>query len=127
MEPKEIRRARKQNMTALIVIGALIALVLALGIHQYITHSFTTEKWLAAPENRGKLVNDLLKDHPLIGTDTDAVFALLGEEMPVPHESGKTFYYYYLGPERGLISIDSEWMALTVEDGLVTDIQFVTD
>ena len=127
MEPKEIRRARKQNITALIVIGVLITLVLALCLHRHITHQFTTEKWLAEPAERGKMVSDLLEEHPLMGMDMDEVFTLLGEETPVPHESGKTFYYYYLGPERGLISIDSEWMELTVEDDIVTAIRFVTD
>ena len=127
MEPEEIRHARNQNLTALIVIGILIALVLALGVHQHITHRFTTEKWLAAPEERGRLVDDLLEKHPLMGMDMDEVFALLGEETSVPHENGKNFFYYYLGPERGLISIDSEWLVLTVEKNLVTAIDFATD
>ena len=127
MEPKEIRRARKQNMTALIVIGALLILLLTLSLRWHISHNFTTEKWLAEPENRGRLVNDLLQEHTLTGMDTDALFALLGEEMPVPVESGKINYCYYLGPERGLISIDSEWLVLTVEKNLVTAIDFATD
>lgn len=127
MEPKEIRRARKQNMTALIVIGALLILLLTLCLRWHISHNFTTEKWLAAPEERGRLVNDLLQEHTLTGMDTDALFALLGEETPVPVESGKINYCYYLGPERGLISIDSEWLVLTVEENRVTAIDFATD
>ena len=127
MEPKEIRRARKQNLTALIIIGALLILLLTLCLRWHISHNFTTEKWLAEPESRGRLVNDLLQEHTLTGMDTDALFALLGEETPVPVESGKINYCYYLGPERGLISIDSEWLVLTVEENRVTAIDFTTD
>ena len=34
---------------------------------------------------------------------------------------------YWLGPERGLISIDSEWLVIVFENGIVADYYITCD
>jgi hypothetical protein len=73
---------------------------------------------------RLRMVDDLLKRHRLVGRTRAEVEQLLGP----PTETGKFGdydYAYWLGPERGFISIDSEWLALKVEGGRVTQAKVV--
>jgi hypothetical protein len=63
----------------------------------------------------------------LRGKSRSQVIKLLGE----PPETGyfrKWELVYYLGPERGFISIDSEWLVLRFgRDGRVAEERIVTD
>lgn len=65
------------------------------------------------------MADDLVKKRKLIGLSRPEVVALLGE--PSKTEYFKEFdLVYYLGPERGFISIDSEWLVLKLgHDGRV--------
>ena len=76
---------------------------------------------------RGCLVDDLMAQTPLRGRSRADIVALLGEPP-------KTDYFkdydlvYWLGPERGLISIDSEWLVIRLDAlGRVSDFRLVTD
>ncbi|MBD1864951.1 MULTISPECIES: hypothetical protein [Trichocoleus] len=73
------------------------------------------------------MVDDLLKRHTLAGKSRSEVIALLGQP-------GTTDYFqdydlvYWLGPERGLMSIDSEWLIIRLDaQGRVSEHQLVTD
>lgn len=73
------------------------------------------------------MVDDLVTRHLLQGLGGDSVERLLGP-------SDSTDYFrdwdrvYRLGPERGLIRIDSEWLVLKLgPDGRVTDYRIVRD
>jgi hypothetical protein len=73
------------------------------------------------------MVDDLLARHPLRGLTRDSVERLLG-----PRDSTEYFrewdLVYWLGPERGLIRIDSEWLVLKFGvDGRVSDYRIVRD
>jgi hypothetical protein len=78
-------------------------------------------------EVRIRMVDDLLRRHRFEGMTRQQVTAILGEP-------DKTEYFrewdlvYWLGPERGFISIDSEWLDFRL-DGLlkVRDYRIVTD
>lgn len=68
------------------------------------------------------MVDDLVSSGRLDGLAKDQVVQLLGP----PHEKNFPFgaticdIHYYLGPERGFIRIDSEWLFITFgEDGRV--------
>lgn len=76
---------------------------------------------------RGCMVDDLLERHELRGMTRDQVVALLGEPP-------KTDYFreydlvYWLGPERGLIGIDSEWLVMKLDSNKrVASVELVTD
>jgi hypothetical protein len=76
---------------------------------------------------RGCMVDDLLSVHELVGLTRDSVVALIGE--PPPTEYFKEFdLVYWLGPERGLIGIDSEWLVIRLDrQRRVSEAQLVTD
>jgi hypothetical protein len=60
---------------------------------------------------RLRMADDLVDNKKLIGLTRQEVVACLGE--PPKTEYFKKFdLVYYLGPERGFISIDSEWLVL---------------
>jgi hypothetical protein len=60
---------------------------------------------------RLRMADDLVNSQKLVGLTRQEVVALLGE--PPKTEYFKEFdLVYYLGPERGFMSIDSEWLVL---------------
>jgi hypothetical protein len=76
---------------------------------------------------RGCMVNHLLKRYALVGMARDSVIRLLGA-------GDRTNYFkeydlvYWLGPERGWMSIDSEWLVLRINNqGWVAEARIVTD
>lgn len=76
---------------------------------------------------RLRMVDDLLARRTLIGLRADSLDRLLG-----PRE--ETAYFrdwdrvYWLGPERGLIRIDSEWLGIRFSaDGTVTEVRILRD
>jgi len=75
---------------------------------------------------RLRMIDDLLGRHQLVGKSKAEIDELFG----VPPE-GSFFegydYVYWLGPERGFIRIDSEWLAIKFEDGQVIKADIVRD
>ena len=85
-------------------------------------------KWREAPGERVNIVDSLLSKHDLIGMTEKEVTALLGEnDNDSGYFSKDGRYVYYLGPERGLFSIDSEWLLIDFSDGKVSDFSLTTD
>ena len=82
---------------------------------------FDSAKWQdralisAQPPIRIRMVDDLLKNYSFQGMSYEAITNLLGEP-------DKTAYFkewdmaYWLGPERGFINIDSEWLVLRLNE-----------
>lgn len=93
--------------------------------------SFDSAKWKAenrrgAEGIRGRMVDDLLRRHRLIGMQREQVEQLLG--VPPPTAYFREYdYVYWLGPERGLFSIDSEWLVVRCQQGAVVSADIVTD
>lgn len=76
---------------------------------------------------RGCMVDDLLARHPLRGMDRTAIVRLLGEPRPTPYFRQYDLVYW-LGPERGPMSIDSEWLVMRLDAaGRVSEARLVTD
>ena len=76
---------------------------------------------------RIRMVDDLLRDYDLHGRTLEDVEELLG--LP-----DKTAYFsnwdlvYWLGPERGMFSIDSEWLVIRLDDNdQISEYRLVTD
>ena len=79
----------------------------------------------AAP--RGCMVDDLLRSRRLERLDSAGVVALLGTPRPTAYFVGADFVYW-LGPERGSMAIDSEWLIITLDSkGRVAKASLATD
>jgi hypothetical protein len=93
--------------------------------------SFTQAAWKAenthaATGIRVRMVDDLLRRHRLVGMSKAQVDDLLG--VPPQTEYFREYdYVYWLGPERGAFSIDSEWLVLKLDNGSVVQAELVTD
>jgi hypothetical protein len=93
--------------------------------------AFDSAAWKA--ENRGdaaglrvRMVDDLLRTHKLVGLSRAQLEDLLG--VPPATEYFREYdYVYWLGPERGLFSIDSEWLVVKCGQGVVVSASVVTD
>lgn len=128
MDNKEIKKAKRINYTIFFVLIIIISIpITMLTLHKY-RSKFTTEKWIQNPRKRSKLVDNLLSRYDLIGMSKEEIISLLGED------SGQEAYFkeennfvYYLGDERGLISIDSEWLIIEFSDGVVNKVEITTD
>jgi hypothetical protein len=76
---------------------------------------------------RGCMVDDLLAKWPLVGRDSAFVLNLLGRPQPTPYFK-RYDLVYWLGPERGFMSIDSEWLVVRFDStGRVSEARLVTD
>ena len=75
---------------------------------------------------RIRMVDDLLNKHNLVGMTKENLITLLG----VPPKTGYFRNYdfvYWLGPERGFISIDSEWLVVKFDNDKVSEASLVRD
>ena len=76
---------------------------------------------------RGCMVDDLLAHHDLIGHGRAEVVSLLGEPRPTNYFQEYDLVYW-LGPERSVLSLDSEWLVVRLDSaGRVTERRIVTD
>ena len=73
-----------------------------------------TTKALGKLAIRGCMIDDLLTQHELRGMSRSAVVALIGEPAPTDQFTDYDMVYW-LGPERGLIGTDSEWLVIRLD------------
>lgn len=95
--------------------------------------SFKSDQWRATPATlsrsslRLRMVDDLLKNHSPLGFDRNKVVNLLGPPDDTPYFRNYDMVYF-LGPERGFISVDSEWLVLKLApEGHVIEAKLVRD
>ena len=114
-------------------IGLVICILICTGgLYQLWVHEqqsyFTMDKWIAKPEERVWMVDDLLKQYDFIGMDVLTLESMLGKETDTSYFEAPKQLVYYLGNERGLISIDSEWLVFNVdEDSIVMNAIIMRD
>ncbi len=119
------------------VAGGLLAFVVVMGslifqVEEYAGRtSFDSTAWQSLeaqkPHIRLSMVDDLMRRYELKGMPAEAVVGLLG-----PSDNTDKFsdwdYVYWLGPERGMFRIDSEWLVLRLtNDGTVAEARVVRD
>lgn len=110
-----------------ILAGLIITMVLA-GCAYQKQHSFSTSLWEQYPNERTKIVDDLLMRYDLIGMQESEILALLGShDNDSGYFSSENRFVYRLGMERGFISIDSEWLIIDFDDGVVVGHFITTD
>lgn len=72
------------------------------------------------------MIDDLLRSRALVGLNKTQINNLLG--TPSVTSYFKEYdYVYWLGPERGPFSIDSEWLGIKFKDGVVSEATILID
>ncbi|MBE7147777.1 hypothetical protein FUT12_09330 [Bacillus mycoides] len=121
-------KGKKQLFTVMMVgLIPLIACIVQLSVNAY-TSNFNQDRWLNYEEKRVYMVDDLLQQHKLIGKSSEEITKLLGPPMETRSWEEGITTLYYLGNERGFISIDSEWLVLQFDkDGKVVKYEMQRD
>lgn len=107
-----------------LLVGFVLLLLFGRNI---LIHRFSSEGWKKYPEKRVDMVDDLLSKNELIGMTQEEVITLLGQSTDTEYFKTENNMVYYLGPERGLISIDSEWLVLEMQENQITKVSILCD
>ena len=107
--------------------GAGIVYAAFFGPLPFVRSWWQADDWLDPLHKRHRIADGLLLTGTLVGKSRAEIVAMLGEPP-------KTDYFedwslvYMLGSERGLFSIDSEWLAMRLDiTGAVTQAAIVKD
>lgn len=122
-------RRVKNKFKIITTIGSVPPLlcVVILGLNEY-KSSFTAEKWLNSDTEKVYMVDDLLEDYDIKEMTKDEVIFLLGTPTTTEYFKVDNNIVYYLGNERGLISIDSEWLVIDFDESeKVSKYEIITD
>jgi hypothetical protein len=93
--------------------------------------SFNSEEWKQADKAEGyprlAMVDSLIQSGQLDKKAQDEVFTLLGSPTDTNYFADWDAVYW-LGPERGFLRLDSEWLVLRFDaDGRVSEYKLVRD
>lgn len=81
----------------------------------------STEATYSIESIRLRMVDDLLKTHPLVGLTRAEVESLIGPADDTEYFSNFDMVYF-LGPERHPFAVDSEWLLISLDsNGRVTE------
>ena len=120
-------RAKRENLVLFGVFAAIAALLLLLAGLYRCRHSYSQHKWNTDQAHRYRIVGDLLDRHLLDGLTEAEVIALLGEEDSGERTSFKISKRYF-PPETTLVYwlgvdfMDDNWLVVSLDDGVVTDV-----
>lgn len=118
-----------------IIISSLVAIAIAVLIFFLKPADqikFNYEKWndrslvYSEPYIRSQMVKDVLNNILEDGLTTDMVIKKLGPQSESDYFSDYQLRYW-LGPENGLVSIDSSWLVIKIKDERVEKYEVVTD
>ena len=123
---KEIKRAKIFNYTvAVIFLLIFITIIVFLGMWKW-SRTFTVSKWMNNPEDRYKIVSNMLSKHKIIGMTEYEIIELLGEEHEKAPESfeypreqypDENTLTYYLGVD----FMDNNWLIILLENGIAVE------
>jgi hypothetical protein len=110
---------------------------LGFGSNAYEKLPFEKEEWLHGTSKnqqnfpRLEMADDLMAKKTLYGMGKKEILAMLGEPDQKDVQWGEKDQFgllYWLGPERGLMSVDSEWLGITFDKkGKVSQYKLVRD
>ncbi|TCU77243.1 hypothetical protein EV204_102102 [Tissierella praeacuta] len=120
-----IKRNKINRMN--IVVGIFFIIIIIFGVKYKYQHTFSTNRWIKYPRERVKMVDDMLRKYKLVGQTKEEILELLGDETNTDYFKEVNNIVYYLGDERGFISIDSEWLVITFYNDVVVEVKIETD
>lgn len=110
-----------------IIVGIFLLTIVIFGVKYKYEHTFSTDRWIKYPRERVKMVDDMLGKYKLIGQTKEEIVELLGIETNRAYFKEVNNFVYYLGDERGLISIDSEWLIITFDNDIAVEVKIERD
>ncbi|WP_193224398.1 outer membrane protein assembly factor BamE [Bacillus sp. B1-b2] len=115
-----------KKVTIICLIPVLVCLFM-LGLNEY-NSNFTSSKWSEKPSKRVEIIDDLLLNYDFKGMTKNEVINILGTPSETEYFKKDNNIVYHLGYERGLISIDSEWLVINFDGNeIVINYDVVTD
>lgn len=113
---------------------ALASIAIAVRVYRHVAHGpieFDRTVWVQngtdSASLRLRMADGLLRSKGLLGKSRAEIAALLGPPTSTDRFTDADLIYL-LGPERGFIAIDSEWLTLRLDGaGNVRDARIVTD
>jgi len=123
-------------LATLLILGIALLLYIAEGGLQP-ELPFDRAEWMnGTDENqmyfpRLRMADDLIDNNTLDGKTRDEVLSMLGEPMMTDVTWSPRDHFgllYHLGPERGWVSVDSEWLGIKFDtNGTVSECKIVRD
>lgn len=128
------------RQTFLVIFGAILlfGLVLTFPLYKSVLDDYASRiafdqtSWLAGNDRdaypkRTQMIDDLISNNDFHGKSKAEVMTMLGEPTSTEYFSDWDMIYW-LGPERGIFSIDDEWLILRFnERSVVIDYKVITD
>ncbi|WP_342488715.1 hypothetical protein MKX67_20875 [Cytobacillus sp. FSL W7-1323] len=108
---------------ALVMPIALISLLVFNSVHA----KFNEMDWRNNPHKRVGMIDDLLNTYDLKNRHYNEVIEKLGTPTENTYFKSDNNIVYYLGNERSIISIDSEWLIITFKENRVANYELKTD
>ncbi len=87
--------------------------------------TFSPEKWREDPDNRVRMVENLLDRYDLVGMTENEVHVLLGKPSDTSYFKRENRLVYYMGFEK--YNIDASWLLIDFVDGVVSEYFVTTD
>ena len=118
------------GFVAAIFVLAVSLFIFGPSINSYVQEvPFNSDQWKANLENHNnlkqKMVPDLLSRYTLKGMSKDEIETLLGKPSQTAYFKDYD-YVYWLGPEKGM-GVDSEWLGIKFENGVVVMVDSLRD
>ena len=123
---KEIKRAKIFNYTvAIVFLLIFISTITLLGVWKW-SRTFTVRKWMDNPNDRHKIVSDMLSENEIIGMTENEIIDLLGKETEFAPERYKNHRREFPNESNltyglGVDFMSYEWLVITMEDGIAVD------
>ena len=123
---KEIKRAKMFNYTVAVIFLLIFITVIAFLCMWKWSRKFTVSKWMNNPEDRYKIVSNMLSKHKIIGMTEYEIIELLGEE----HEKAPESFKYPRGeyPDENTLTyyldvdfMDNNWLIIPLENGIAVE------
>lgn len=100
------------------IILTLVPVLISFGkvsINEY-ESKFICERWIEKEDKRVWMVDDLLIQYEIESMSKEEIIELLGEPTNTAYFKEVNNIVYWLGAERSLVSIDSEWLVIWFND-----------
>lgn len=121
----------------LVLVGCILFLLVVVffvarpSISSYLNRrDFNSQEWKSHLDDRNpikiNMVDKLLENYQLVGKTRQEVESLLGKPSATGYFKDYDFVYW-LGPERSIMSIDSEWLGIKFQNDKVIKVELLKD